>query len=187
MLLTGNTPPSSHLWRPRGTGQHRPLQSAPALRPAPCPQALHSQAAGDAGALLHRGHDGVGEAIGSEASALGLGSLGTRADSEQDLAKGPHPGRPSLPKPSCEPLGDEPAQKALTQRTGAGLSPGLHRSSHPTPCRSVLKTQNPTGQPPGPCLNLPSGSAAAQHRARSPRSTAACPHPPRHSAAFACS
>lgn len=160
-------------------GHHHPPQPA---QPPPAPP-QHSQAAGDAGALLHRGHDGVGEAVGSKASALGLGSLGTRADSAQDLATGPHPGRPSLPKPSHEPLGAEPAQKALTQRTGAGLSPSLHSSSHTTPCRSVLKAQNPTGQPPGPCLNLPSASAAAWHPARSPRSTAPCPHP---GSAFAC-
>lgn len=133
---------------------HPPLLPVAPLSP-PSP---HSQAAGQAGALLHWGHDGVAEAIGGEASALGLGSLGTRADSEQALS----PGGPACPK-------------------GNHHSPREQSSPQPlSTCLTRLRTpqEPPGGQDPfSTCLHLPllqheCGPCSLSQRTR----PCSCPH-----------
>lgn len=112
----GSCPTCGHREGPPGCGD------VPMLRR--CPTALHphSQAVGEAGALLHRGHDGIVEAIGSNTAAQGLGSLGMRVESGQELAKGLPP-RPRM-NLSCH--------CAKKPNIGSSSSPGAHSlPSHP--------------------------------------------------------
>jgi len=83
------------------------------------------------------------EAVGSEASALGLGSLGTRADSGQDLAEGPSAGCLCLPKCPRGPRGDLPVRNGTdaAHEHRAVLQP----RRPPRPCHAGLDTKRPSG------------------------------------------
>ena len=106
-----------------------------------CPTALHphSQAVGEAGALLHRGHDGIVEAIGSNTAAQGLGSLGMRVESGQELAKG----LPPRPRMNLSVVAQHRVT-VLRSLTSAPAAAQEHTHSLPTHSHSLLPLQELT-------------------------------------------
>lgn len=113
-------------------------------RMPPRPSHPHSQAAGEAGAFLHWGHDGIVEAIGSNTTAQGLGSLGMRAKSGQGA--GQPKDCPHLPKHPWMNLSvvSQHCVTMLRSLTSAPAAAREHTHSLPTNSHSWLPLQELT-------------------------------------------